>query len=87
LAQLSTADIPSRHILHHSNNIGKIAFIRQIKQVLHIKYNEEIYKSTRTYILLSVFRQCNNGIDFTEMPYPHRIDNYDELVMIPYLIS
>ena len=79
LSHLNGVDIPAHHVLHHSSNVGKIAFLRQIKPNLHIEYEDEIYKATKVHIPLIVFHRCDNVVSSPEKTHYHKINNYHEL--------
>lgn len=87
LSFLVGIDIPTHHVLHHTNNIGKIAFLRQLKPYLHIEFDDEVYQSTKMHIPLLVFHHCQQSqqqVSNDQKPksYLHQIKNYNELALV-----
>lgn len=83
LAHLQDAHIPSHRVLHHSSNVGKIAFLRQIKPYLHVEFDDEIYNATKVHIPLLVFHpSASSNASVQKSTYLHVIDSYHDLAHV-----
>jgi len=67
------------HLLFHSKNVGKIAFIRQLKPHTHIEYDGEVYDAIVKHVPVTIMQTVSSTFPLLKRSYPHAIQTLNDL--------